>query len=68
MNNNYSSLFDLLSQKLVSARFDHFLSVWIEDDHMFISIFHSPEFMKLMVNNRRPDLQNSPFLWDLWTP
>jgi len=32
-----------------------FFSVWIVGNNIFTSIFPSPEFMKLMVGDRRPD-------------
>jgi hypothetical protein len=30
-----------------------FLSVWIENDHMFMLIFRSPEFKKLMIGDKK---------------
>ena len=32
-----------------------FFSVWIKNGRTFISIFISPKFMKLMIDNKRPD-------------
>jgi hypothetical protein len=36
-------------------RNEGFFSVWIEDDNIFMSIFPSPEFKKLMIYDRRLD-------------
>jgi hypothetical protein len=45
-----------------------FLSVWIENDHMFMLIFRSPEFKKLMIGDKKnKHLKNRFFWWDLKT-
>jgi hypothetical protein len=44
--------FDVLKFNIFKNKF---FFVWVEDDHSFMSIFSSLKFIKLIIDDRRPD-------------